>query len=66
MDNNWEIFYFPDWWRLVFSSNTDSLGYQSFKGGNWTLVFGLPLRDTIKVLFLVLSPFLIPTFGLVS
>ena len=45
-----------DW---VFSPNTDSLGC-------WALVLGLPLRDTIKGLLLVLGPFLIPTFGLVS
>ena len=52
-----------DW---VFSPNTDSLGCQHFKGASWTLVLGLPLRDTIKGLLLVLGPFLIPAFGLVS
>ena len=50
----------------MFSSNTDSLGYQSFKGASWALVLGMPLRDTIKGLLLVLGPFLIPTFELVS
>ena len=50
----------------MFSLNTDSLGCQPFKGASWTLVLGLPLRDTIKGLLLVLGPFLIPTFGLVS
>ena len=39
----------------MFSSNTDSLGYQSFKGASWALVLGLPLRDTIKGLLLVLG-----------
>ena len=52
-----------DW---VFSPDTNSLGCQPFKGASWALVLGLPLRDTIKSLLLVLSPFLIPTFGLVS
>ena len=52
-----------DW---VFSPNTDSLGYQPFKGASWALILGLPLRDTIKGLLLVLGPFLIPTFRLVS
>ena len=52
-----------DW---VFSPNTDSLGRQPFKGASWALVLGLPLRDTIKGLFLVLGPFLIPMFGIVS
>ena len=52
-----------DW---VFSPNTDSLGCQLFKGASWALVLGLPLRDTIKGLLLVLGPFLIPAFGLVS
>ena len=52
-----------DW---VFSLNTDSLGCQPFKGMSWALVLGLPLRDTIKGLLLVLGPFLIPTFELVS
>ena len=50
----------------MFFSNTDSLGYQSFKGTSWALVLGLPLRDTIKGILLVLCPFLIPKFGLVS
>ena len=50
----------------MFSPNTDSLGCQPFKGANWALISGLPLRDTIKGLLLVLDPFLIPTFGLVS
>ena len=50
----------------VFSPNTDSLGYQPFKGANWALVLGLPLRDTIKGLLLVPGPILIPTFRLVS
>ena len=50
----------------MFSSNTSSLGYQSFKGASWALVLGLPLRDTIKSVLLILGPFLIPTFGLVS
>ena len=50
----------------MFSPNTDSLGCQPFKGANWALVSGLPLRDTIKGLLLVLGPFLILTFGLVS
>ena len=50
----------------MFSSNTDSLGYQSFKEASWGLVLGLPLRDTINDLLLVLGQFLIPTFGLVS
>ena len=49
----------------MFSSNTDSLGYQSFKWASWILVLGLPLGDTIKGLLLVLGPFLIPTFGLI-
>ena len=46
--------------------NTDSLGGQPFKGASWALVLGLPLRDTITGLFLVLGPFLIPMLGLVS
>ena len=50
----------------MFSPNMNSLGYQPFKGASWALVLGLPLRDTIKGLLLVLGPFLIPTFGLVS
>ena len=52
-----------DW---VFSPNTDSLGYQPFKGAIWALVLGLLLRDTIKGILLALGPFLIPTFRLVS
>ena len=52
-----------DW---MSSPNTDSLGCHPFKGASWALVLGLPLRDTIKGLSLVLGPFLIPTFGLVS
>ena len=47
----------------MFSPNQDSLGCQPFKGASWALVLGLPLRDTIKSLLLVLSLFLIPTFG---
>ena len=50
----------------MFSSNTDSLGYQSFKGASWALVSGLYLGDTIKGLLLVLDSFLIPMFGLAS
>ena len=50
----------------MFSLNTDSLSCQPFKGASWALVSGLPLRDTIKGLLLVLGPFLIPTFGLIS
>ena len=50
----------------MFSSNTDSLGYQSFKGASWALVSGLHLGDTIKGLLLVLGPLLILTFGLAS
>ena len=50
----------------MFSSNTDSLGYQSFKGVSWALVLGMHLGDTIKGLLLVLGPFLIPMFGLAS
>ena len=50
----------------MFSSNTDSLGYQSFKGVSWALVLGLHLGDIIKGLLLVLGPFLIPMFGLES
>ena len=50
----------------MFSSNTDSLGYQSFKGTSWALVLGLHLRDTIKGLLLVLDSFLIPTYELAS
>ena len=51
---------------MCFFSNTDSLGHQSFKGASWALVLGLPLRDIIKSLSLVLGPFLIPTFGFIS
>ena len=40
---------------LMFSSNTDSLGYQSFKGASCALVSGLHLKDTIKGLSLVLG-----------
>ena len=50
----------------MFSSNTDSLGYHSFKGASWALVAGLYLGDTIKGLLLVLDLFLIPMFGLAS
>ena len=50
----------------MFSYNTDSLGYQFFKGASWALVSGLHLRDTIKGLLLVLDPFLTPMFGLAS
>ena len=50
----------------MFSPNMDSLGCQPFKGTSWGFVLGLPLRDTIKGLLLVLGLFLIPTFGLVS
>ena len=50
----------------MFSSNMDLLGYQSFKGVSWALVLGQHLRDTIKGLLLVLGPFLLSTFGLVS
>ena len=50
----------------MFSSNTYSLGYQSFKGVSWALVLGLHLGDTIKGILLVLGPFLIPMFGLAS
>ena len=49
----------------MFSSNTDSLGYKSFKEVSWTLVLGLFLRDTIKSLLIVLNSFLILTFGLI-
>ena len=44
----------------MFSSNTDSLGYQSFKGASWALVSGLHLGDTIKGLSLVLGPLFNP------
>ena len=50
----------------MFSSNTDSLGYQSFKRASWALVSGLHLGDTIKGILLVLGPFLILMFGLAS
>ena len=44
----------------MFSSNTDSFGYQSFKGASWALVSGLHLGDTIKGLILVLGPLFNP------
>ena len=44
----------------MFSSNTDSLGYQSFKGASWALDLGLHLGDTIKGLSLVLGPLFNP------
>ena len=44
----------------MFSSNMDSLGYQSFKGASWALVSGLHLGDTIKGLTLVLGPLFNP------
>ena len=50
----------------MFSSNTDSLGYRSFKGASSALVSGLHLGDTNEGLLLVLGPFLIPMFGLAS
>ena len=50
----------------MISTNMDSLGYLPFKGASWALVMGLPLRDTIEGLLLVLDPFLIPMFGLIS
>ena len=50
----------------MFSLNTDSLGCQYFKGTSRALVLGMPLRDTIKSLLLVLDLFLTSTFGLVS
>ena len=40
----------------MFSSNTDSLGYQSFKGASWALVSGLYLGDSIKGLFTSTGP----------
>ena len=49
----------------MFSSNTDSLGYPSFKGASWALVSGLHLGDTIKGLLLVLGLFLIPLWACV-
>ena len=45
----------------MFSSNTDSLGYQSFTGPSWALVSSLHLGDTVKGLTLVLG---LLTFGL--
>ena len=50
----------------MFSPNTDSLGFQPFKGVSWALVLGLLLKDTIKGLLLALGPFLILTFRLIS
>ena len=50
----------------MFSSNTDSLGYQSFKEVSWALILGQHLGDTIKGLLLVLGPFLLPMLGLAS
>ena len=50
----------------MFSSNTDSLGYESFKGASWALASGLYLGDAIKGLLLVLGSFFIPMFGLIS
>ena len=50
-----------DW---LFSPNMNSLSCQPFKGVSWALVLGLPLKDTIKGLLLVLGPFLIPRLGL--
>ena len=50
----------------MFSSNTDSLGYHSFKGASWAFISGLHLGDTFKGLFLLLGPCLIPMFGLAS
>ena len=50
----------------MFSSNTDSLGYQSFKGVSWALVLGQHLRDTIKGPLLVLGLFLLSMLGLAS
>ena len=50
----------------MFSSNTDSLGYQSFKGASWAFVSGLHLGNTVKGLLLALGPFLIPMFGLAT
>ena len=50
-----------DWWAIIrkyptsligedwmFSSNTDSLDYQSFKGASWTLVSGLYLGIPLR------------------
>ena len=39
----------------MFSYNTDSLGYQSFKGASWALISGLHFGDTVKGLSLVLG-----------
>ena len=50
----------------MFSSNTDSLGYQSFKGMSWALILGQHLGDTIKGLLLILGPFLLSMFRLTS
>ena len=44
----------------MFSPNTDSLGRHPFQGVSWVLVLGLPLRDTIKGLLLVLGPIFNP------
>ena len=49
----------------MFSPNTDSLGCQLFNGASWALVLSMPLRDIIKGLLLILSPFLISTFELI-
>ena len=48
----------------MFSFNTDSLGYQSFKGVSWALVLGQHLGDTIKGLLLVLGLFYSRCLGL--
>ena len=50
----------------MFSPNTDSLGYQSFKGASCALALGLHLGNAIRGLLLVLGPFLILAFGLAS
>ena len=50
----------------MFFFNTDSLGYQSFKGASWALGSGLHMGDAIRGLLLVLCSFLIPTFRLAS
>ena len=42
----------------MFSSNTDSLGYQFFKGASWALVSGLHLGDTIDSTGPVFNPVL--------
>ena len=44
----------------MFSSKTDFLGYQSFKGASWALLSDLHLGDTIKNLTLVLGPLFNP------